>query len=250
MCPSKFIWVTRSSPYAFLTGHHIRSLGHKPLIAPVLAIRPLRHAPLDKAPDALIFTSTHGVQHHIFELARAETPVYAVGRRTAMTARDAGYRNVLSADGNVSDLEALVAKTAPPGCSIVHMGAAAPAGNLALDLGARGFSTRHVAVYESIAIPPDELRPALAALPWIDGITVHSPKAARHLAAFLTDCGDLWRGTAFCISDAAAAPIESVTASPVLIAHRPTEEALIDLVTSSDRPHTTLMGTGTRPETI
>jgi uroporphyrinogen-III synthase len=127
------------------------------------------------------------------------------------------------------------------------MGAAAPAGNLTVDLQARGFSAQHVAVYESTAIPSDELRPALAALPWIDGIIVHSPKAARHLAVFLAECGNLWRGTAFCISNAAAAPIQSVTAFPVLVADSPTEEALIDLVTSEDEAATPSHGTGRVP---
>ncbi|RYE51351.1 MAG: uroporphyrinogen-III synthase [Hyphomicrobiales bacterium] len=240
MASSKFVWVTRSSPYAFLTGHHLRSAGHKPLIAPVLAIRPVRYAPPEKPPDALIFTSTHGVQHHMFDVNLAEIPVYAVGRRTAMTARDAGYRNVNSADGNVSDLERLVAEKARPGCSIVHLGAVAPAGNLSACLNRRGFSARHVAVYESIDIPSEKLRPALAALPWIDGITVHSPKAGRRLAGFLADCGDLWRGTAFCISSAAAEPIRAITDGPILIAQRPNEQALTTLITADQEAALTL----------
>ncbi len=234
MHSSKYLWVTRSSPYAFLTGHHLRLAGHKPLIAPVLAIRPLGYKPLAKPPDALVFTSTHGVQHHFFRAKFTDVPVYAVGRRTAMTARDAGYRNVFSADGNVADLEALIATKLAPGSYVVHLGAAEPAGNLALDLNRRGFSAHHVAVYESVDIPSEKLRPALAALPWIDGITVHSPKAGRRLANFLADCGDFWHGTAFCISNAAAAPIQAVTSSPVLVAESPAEQALMTLI-ATDR---------------
>ncbi|API58756.1 uroporphyrinogen-III synthase [Tardibacter chloracetimidivorans] len=230
-----FLWVTRSSPYAFLTGHHLRAAGHEPLIAPVLTIHRVSHEPLTKPPDALVFTSTHGVAHHLFDPEMAEVPVYAVGQRTARTARDAGYRNVASADGNVGDLYDLIIARAARGSSIVHLGAAEPAGNLARDLVGQGFSARHVAVYESLDVPSSTLRPALAALPWIDGVLVHSPKAGRRLARFLMECGDLWHGTAFCISHAAAEPISAVTRAPVLVAQFPTENALIALVGESGK---------------
>lgn len=200
MRSSCFLWVTRSSPYAFLTGHHLRAAGHEPLIAPVLTIRSVFHEPLTEPPDALVFTSTHGVTLHLFDPEMAEVPVYAVGQRTARTARDAGYRNVASADGNVGDLYHLILAHAARGSSIVHLGAAEPAGDLARNLVGQGFSARHVAVYESLDVPSSRLRPALAALPWIDGVLVHSPKAGRRLARFLVECGDLWRGTAYCIS--------------------------------------------------
>src|SRR3546814_20854851 len=82
----------------------------------------------------------------------------------------------------------------------------------------------------SLAVPSGTLRPARAALPWIDGVLVQSPKAGRRLARFLMECGDLWHGTAFCISHAAAEPISAVTREPVLVAQFPTENALIALV--------------------
>jgi uroporphyrinogen-III synthase len=166
----------------------------------------------------------------------ADVPVYAVGQRTARTARDAGYRNVASADGNVGNLYDLIIARATRGSSIVHLGAAEPAGELARDLVRQGFSARHVAVYESLDVPSSTLRPALAALPWIDGVLIHSPKAGRRLARFVVECGDLWRGTAFCISPAAADPISAVTRAPVLVAHNPTETALIALVGGGGKP--------------
>lgn len=230
MPSSHFLWVTRSSPYGFLTGHHLRVAGHEPLIAPVLTIHPVSHEPLVEPPDALVFTSTHGVAHHLFNPETVDVPVYAVGQRTARTARDAGYRNVVSADGNVGNLYDLIIARAARGSSIVHLGAAEPAGELARDLVGQGFSARHVAVYESLDVPSSTLRPALAALPWVDGVLIHSPKAGRRLAQFFVECGDLWRGTAFCISHAAAEPISAVTTAPVLVAHYPTETALIALV--------------------
>ena len=227
---SQFLWVTRFSPYAFLTGHHLRSAGHKPLIAPVLNIRSVSYAPLSKMPDALVFTSTHGVTNYHFDPEMAEVRVFAVGQRTARTARDAGYRNVASADGNVSDLQDLITARVALGSSVVHLGATEPAGDLTCKLVSQGFAARHIAVYESLDVPSDTLRPVGAALPWLDGVLVHSPKAGRRLARFLLDYGNLWHGTVFCISPAAAQPISAVTGGQVLVAQYPTENALIALV--------------------
>ena len=233
MSSSQFLWVTRSSPYAFLTGHHLRAAGHNPLVMPVLTIRPISYEPLTKPPDALVFTSAHGVTHHLFDPEMAEVPVYVVGQRTERTARDVGYRDVISADGNVGDLYDLITARAPRGSSVVHFGALEPAGDLARDLVGQGFSAQHVAVYESLDVPSNMLRPALAALPWIDGVLEHSPKAGRRLARFLTECGDLWHGTVFCISRAAAEPISEMINAPVRVAQFPTENSLIALIGDS-----------------
>ncbi|EPR17691.1 hypothetical protein M527_15265 [Sphingobium indicum IP26] len=50
------------------------------------------------------------------------------------------------------------------------------------------------------------------------------------MARFLLEYEDLWDGTIFCISRAAAQPISAVAGGQVLVAQYPTENALIALV--------------------
>jgi uroporphyrinogen-III synthase len=230
MDSSKFIWVTRSAPYNFLTGHHLRAAGHKPLIIPVLTIRPWPHATVMHPPAALIFTSVHGVQQQQVDRRFVDLPVFTVGRRTAMAAREAGYRAISSADGDVSDLERLIVDRLPAGATLLHFSAAEPAGNLPAALERHGLSVRQIIVYESEDAETETLGPALAALPWIDGILVHSAKAGRRIAPFIADCGRHWNGTIHCISAAAAAPLREVTDRPVLVAATPDEQAMLALV--------------------
>ncbi|MES1972910.1 MAG: uroporphyrinogen-III synthase [Pseudomonadota bacterium] len=226
----KFIWVTRSAPDNLVSSHHLRATGHNPLIAPVLAIRPLVHPTELHPPDALIFTSCHGVRHHHFDGRFTNVPVFAIGQRTAMTAVDAGYRTVHSADGNVSELQALMHARLAPGAEIIHFSAAEPASDLPRALNDRGLSVRQITVYESDETPLENLGPALAALPWIDGILVHSPKAGARIAGFVADCGTYWRGKIFCISEASAAPLRQVTRQPIIVARAPNERALLTLI--------------------
>jgi uroporphyrinogen-III synthase len=237
MASSLFIWVTRTSPYSYLTAHHLRAIGHKPLVAPVLAIRPLECVPFLRPPDALIFTSVHAVQHHPFRAGYAPLSVFTVGKRTGMTARDAGYRNVRSADGDVSDLRDLIRRELPVGANVVHLSAAEPAGDLVLELNRHGFRAEQVHVYESVETSQQVVSPALAALPWIDGIFIHSPKAARRIAAFISQCGVLWTGTSYCISEVTAQPLREVTGAPILVAAAPNEKAMIKLLLTDGSMH-------------
>jgi uroporphyrinogen-III synthase len=58
---------------------------------------------------ALAFTSVNGVEAFARLSAERRSPVFAVGDRTARAAREAGFADVVSADGDVEALAALIA---------------------------------------------------------------------------------------------------------------------------------------------
>jgi uroporphyrinogen-III synthase len=63
----------------------------------------------------------------------------------------------------------------------------------------------------------------------LDGVLIHSPKAARAVAKMLSR--DQASGlTLFAISPAAAAPLAATGFSRVAVAPRPNESALLDLI--------------------
>lgn len=228
-----FLWVTRSAPFNHETAEHLQAAGHNPLKLPVLHTRPLEHDRVSADVDALVFTSPNGVRHHRFCESLAGTPVFAVGDRTAKLARDAGYANVTSAGGDVVDLYDLIRTRLVPPARIVHLSAAAPAGDLVGQLRQVGFDAERRSVYESVDTEFDQLRPALAALPWVDGVIIHSPRAGKRVASFLADLSGRWNGAAYCISEAAAAPLKRLGGVRTEVARRPNDRALRDLVVAT-----------------
>src|SRR3546814_18556688 len=87
---------------------------------PALRVVPVAtHVPV-AVPDALIFTSLNGIRLHRFLPALANRQVFAVGDHSARFARAIGYRRVMSASGNVSDLAKLIVAHSVPGSTVLH----------------------------------------------------------------------------------------------------------------------------------
>ena len=210
------VWVTRARPGAERTAERLVALGFTPLVVPLLEIRPL-DATLDLADvQALAFTSLNGVAAFAALSPDRALPVFAVGDATARAARDAGFASVRSAEGSLNDLATLIRAEAS-GLSILHPGAAEPAGDLSAAVGDTA-RLRSIAVYgarETRADPPEDWDTAL----------VHSPRAGRALAALMA--GQPTMHVAIAISDAAAEPLRTAGFAGVLVAASPTEPALL-----------------------
>lgn len=209
--------MTRAEPGASRTAARLTALGFEPVVAPVLVIRPLPQA----APDltgiaALAFTSPNGVDAFAALDAARELPVFAVGEATAAAARAAGFGVVRSAGGDLSDLARLLAAEGPAAGVVLAPGAREPAGDLA-DLPTGGCEVRRLAVYEAIET-------GAVATPAFDAVLVHSPRAARAVAAM-----DAVRGRrVVVISVAAARPFGPRTGADLKVAEAPTEAALLE----------------------
>lgn len=222
------IWVTRTAPDDVSTATRLRVRGHAVVRAPVLDVRELDAGPVLCAPDAIAFTSLNGVRHHPADDALFGTPAFAVGRRTARAAADAGYREVRSADGDVVALQRLMEASLPPSARIVHFCGLHTAGDIKGNLERRGHRVDRRVVYEAKAMPPGWLHAVRCILPSIDGVMVHSPRAARQVAATLA--GTNWTGALWCISRACADELSGLPGVDVGIASRPTEDALMALL--------------------
>lgn len=225
----KRIWITRALPAAEKTAERVRALGHEPLVAPLLAVRPVDAGALDlSGVGALAFTSANGVHAFSRLCADRTLPVFAVGQATAAAAREAGFRRVFSTNGDVAALAAGIAarRRELEGC-VLHPGAAEPAGDLVGDLTARRVPARAVVVYETVIQPPGEA--LLAALPELDAVLVHSPKAALALARVLAD-HPAPHLRILAISPAVLRPLESIPALTKAAPPFPLEAALLNLV--------------------
>jgi uroporphyrinogen-III synthase len=220
------IWVTRTAPDNGATAARLETLGHEAIAVPVLQVRAIEgDAPRGFA--AIVFSSANGVRHHPLCDAWLDLPVFTVGDRTADAAIEAGYRNVRSADGDVADLQRLIMESLPPS-RIVHFGARETAGDLAGFLGRFGFVVDRHIVYATEPVPLPRLVPLRQSLSRIDGIMIHSPRAADRVAKLLA--GADWQGRIWCISEACAVRLAGLTGARLYFAAWPTETAMIEMI--------------------
>jgi len=221
------IWVTRTAPGNEATALRLRALGHEPICVPVLEVRRMRCAAMPAGVDAIVFTSRNGVGSLPALAEHLDVPVFTVGDGTAEAAREAGYRAVRSAEGDVSDLQALVAASLSAPASIVHFCARHTAGDLKGFLEKLGHQVTRRIVYSSVpASSPEGVGSVL--LPMVGGIVVHSPRGAENVARALESTR--WSGAIWCISEACAVHFAAIPDLEIHVAARPSEKALIELV--------------------
>jgi uroporphyrinogen-III synthase len=226
------IWVTRASPGAEATAERLEALGWTPLVDPLLAVRDLSPVLDLSGVAALAFTSLNGVNAFARLDPDRTRRVFAVGDRTAAAARAAGFATVMSADGDVEALAALIiAEAAGLDGAVLHPGALEPAGDLLSPLTAAGITARRLAVYETVTRRPAP--ETLANFETLDAVLLHSPRAARILAGLLVDRPAPGL-RALCLSSAVAAPLETPRQAggleSVAFAPRPDETALLELL--------------------
>lgn len=223
------IWITRAQPAAETTAARVRALGHEPFIAPLLRVEPVEGVEVDlRGVCALAFTSANGVRAFIEATPERSLRVFAVGAATAQAVRAAGFKNVLSADGDVEALAEGIAarKRDLKGC-VLHPGAAEPAGDLVGALQAHGIEARRLILYDTG--PAELTAEELAILPEIDAVLLHSPKAAQALAAMLK-ASPQPRMRALCLSKAVMKPLARTKMAAKMFAPFPLEAALLNLI--------------------
>lgn len=220
------VWITRARPGAEATAAKVEALGFTPIVDPLLEVAPITTSIDLAGVSALAFTSANGVQAFARLSGERALPVFTVGRATALSAREAGFARVSSADGDVHDLARLIAAAQPR--SVLWAGAREPAGDLVALLNDAGAPARGVAVYETVQRAPSEATLTLLDQPLT--VLLHSPRAARGLAAILG--GRPARALrALCLSEAVAAELPALAdPSSVASAPRPDETALLSLL--------------------
>lgn len=220
------ILVTRSEPGASETAERLRAAGFAPIVEPVFTIMPVE-AEIPEF-DALAFTSANGARQFARLSSRRDVSVFCVGARTAEAAREMGFAAVISAEGDVAALGALIAGKLPRGARLLHAGNAESRGDLAGRLIAAGHAAAFVAIFEAAPTPAPgaKLSAVLDGSFKIDAVLIHSPRAATILAGFMDGAAGQTELRVAAISAVAAAPLAGWT-KKLEIAATPDEPALI-----------------------
>ena len=223
------IWITRAQPGADATAARVHALGHTTLVAPLLAVEMLDNAEVDlRDVGALAFTSANGLRAFTRLSANRSLRVFAVGAATALAARQAGFKHVLSADGDVAALaKGIASRRAEIGGAVLHPGAAELAGDLAGALERAKIEVRQLTLYDTA---PTRLEPHLVEqLAQVDVVLVHSAKGAQALAAVLARHPQPHLRV-LGLSRAAMEPLAQVQVAEQTFAPFPLEAALLNLI--------------------
>jgi uroporphyrinogen-III synthase len=230
--------VTRPKPDGERIAARLRALGHDVLVAPLLRVEPVANADLGAGPwAAILITSANAARAIAAHPRRGELlslPVLAVGEGSAAAARDAGFSDVISADGDGGDLARLAAaRFAAAAAPLLYLAGEQRARDLAGELAASGLKATTAIVYRTVKATafPSQAKAALEA-DKIDGVLHFSRRSAE---SYL-DCARQGLGPAlapvhYCLSARTAEPLRAAGAARIRVAARPDEAGMLALVT-------------------
>jgi len=233
--------VTRPLPEGERTAEALRARGHDVTVAPLLEVELLPGADLGRGPYGAVLMTSGNAARAIAAHPRldeiAALPVFAVGRRSAEAARQAGFARIVFAGRDSGALEALAAARLPPGTALLYLAGENRAGALAEHLAARGFPVHVAVVYRAAARPalPAGVRDALRT-GGFDGVLHFSARSAETFLAAAAGSGiavSSLNCKHFCISAQVAGTLRQHGVAAPAVASRPEEAAVLDLVGGS-----------------
>jgi uroporphyrinogen-III synthase len=227
--------VTRPQADSERTAATLRARGHRVLIAPLMRIEP-EMADLSGGWGGIIITSANAPAAIADSPARAALvglPLFAVGGRSADTARQAGFSNVTSAGGDVRDLVRLIAaRRADAAAPLLYLAGEDRAADLIGEIAACGIAAEMRIVYRAITVPfPRELIAALKSGE-IDAVLHFSRRSAENYLAGAGQAGITVQALGvrhLCLSAQIAEPIAVAGGKRIAVAGRPDELTLIEL---------------------
>jgi len=216
----------------------LKSRGIEAVIEPLLVVNDLvdQTHPLNlDGVQAILITSANGVRALVHATDRRDLPVFAVGDATAGAVRQAGFRQVESAGGNVGSLAQLTyAALTPDAGDLLYVSGTVTAGDLTGPLERAGFTVRRAVLYDAKAA--DRLTPETIAGfkdGSIDIVLFFSPRTAEAFAKLARKAriaSTFKRCTAYCIAQAVAMKAQALNWKAIRVATYPTQESLLELI--------------------
>ncbi len=235
------ILVTRPHPDNETTAANLRARGHEVLLAPVLKFEPVAIQDESEADyAAVIVTSANAIRAiapQLPKLGILGLPLFAVGAHTAEVAREAGFTEVIVAEGDAVALRKKVLqgardKVLKKKSTLLYLAGADLSRDLAGELGAEGFAVVTVTTYRMapLKILPREACEGFAAN-GIQAVLHYSRRSARAFLDAARDEGVEISALAIpqcCLSETVAAVLREAGASQVAVAAAPDETALFE----------------------
>lgn len=237
------ILVTRPVEDACRQAERLRSLGHTPVVFPLLEIVFPRMTPLRlDGVQGLIVTSRNGLRglqaNESFEAAK-RLPVFCVGEGTAELAAKMGFTRTVTGAGRASDLLPVICHTArPDDGALLYLTGQHLAFDLETPLKQAGFLVPRVICYEARELHPGRETKFAEILrnQKIHGIILMSPRMAgiflRIIRRFELE-EEARAIMCYCYSDAIAKSLEQIDGLTIAVSSHPKEADLMRLIGSA-----------------
>src|SRR5665213_194592 len=233
------IVVTRPQADSERTATTLRARGHDVLIAPLLQVE-LVGTDFSGGWGGIIITSANApgaIAGHPAREKLTKLPLYAVGQRSADAARAAGFSNVTSAGGDVSDLVRLITTRRAEAAPLLYLAGEDRAADLMAELVANGIAAEMAVVYRAVSAPfPPALTAALKAGE-VDAVLHFSRRSGDSYLTGAAKTGVAEQSLAvrhLCLSAPIAEPFVKAGAGNVAIAKRPDEATLLALLEQAE----------------
>ncbi len=230
--------ITRPKEDAKPLVQSLKEQGHDPVLFPLLTIKPETDGAKALAElkvkdvQALLMTSANGVRAFATADKRRSFKVMAVGDATATQAREAGFKDIHSASGDVEALSALIKeKCSPDKGKLVHVAGSRVAGDLKGLLEKDGFEYQRIVLYSAEATT--ELSATLKqqiTQHSIDAVLLYSPRTASAFVDLVEKAklkDHLKYMVAYGLSAAVASKLTSAGFKDIKTAKTPDQEALL-----------------------
>ncbi|EKF18927.1 uroporphyrinogen-III synthase [Nitratireductor pacificus] len=230
------VLVTRPEPGSSETAARLAARGFEAVVLPLTETVPLAEA-ADAGPvDAVAVTSANAVRHAprplLDMLARA--PVFAVGTRTGIAAREAGLNVVDEAAGDAEGLARAIAAAFPAPRAITVLCGRVRRDVLEGRLRDGGYRVRLIETYNTLPLDPDDAAIAAAfGEAGVSAVLVHSANGALQIGKLMSRpvLGTrLDHATFYCLSQRIADALPTIASERKKIAAQPAEEPLLALL--------------------
>jgi uroporphyrinogen-III synthase len=227
------VLITRPEPGASETAARVAAMGLTPIVAPVLEIRAIPFRRPSGPVAALILASGNAVDP--LPAAWHSLPVLTVGAATARRAEQAGFANVISADGDAAALTDLVrARVSPKSGPLLLASGQGQSLALAANLRGSGYRVTRRVVYVSVPVPhlPELAREALTDDRTLT-VLLFSAETARQFVRLVRRAGllDTLRDReAITIGPQAAMALREVLWARIRVAGKPTQDEMLALL--------------------
>jgi uroporphyrinogen-III synthase len=236
--------VTRPEPDAGVLAEELRTLGHEPVLQPLLEFHVLDFdlAPL-KTADALIFTSRNGLRALSEKLDPESVPgcpVFCVGGETERRLRSAGFQNIEGVADTAEELAGKIAVAATKDTKLVHVTGEHQAFDLEQALARGGLSINTLCVYamkERSAFDYPLVEAFMADA--IGGVILMSPRTAEIFVSLCGRHGLLDRASSldyYCLAKSVANKLKPLEPVHVHVASKPDRAALLAILPPPPTP--------------
>jgi uroporphyrinogen-III synthase len=231
--------LTRPVFEAQRTAAALRARGHEVTFAPMLEIENIPGVSIGAGPwSAVLLTSgnaARAIAKHPQRDSLTSLRCFAVGVQTAAAANRAGFRDVVSANGDGGDLaEVILRHVASDAAPLLYLAGDDRARDMAAALAPSGLRLEIAVVYRAGAATAftDEINDGLKAGRF--GGALHYSRRSTEIFIACAREGNVTAAAAslkhFCLSKRAAEPLSAIGAVHVAVAARPDEAAMLELI--------------------